>query len=266
MEFSLLKKVKKSDEMCPVHNIALVQFNDKPPFCTACQREKMDREHEQRVYEITLQERSRRTVETLEKDSLLGDPTLGRASFDNFKADNQETVNALRLAKIIAAEYTNRENEFNTILTGVPGVGKSHLAMGILKHVNNHLSPAGSCLFISVSELLMLIKDSISNRESKYTEANMLELLRKADLLVLDDFGSESSFRRESSEASEYNQKFLFNVINSRTRTIITTNLTSAQMREIYNPKIVSRLHRGVQGHIIKFTKQTKDKRSNFDY
>lgn len=264
MEFSLLKQVKDSKDICPIHKINLVQFNDKAPFCTMCQREKIDREHEQRVYNLTKKEHYRRTAEMLSKDSILGDPTLSRANFNTYKPDNQESLDALKRTKLIATEYINRNNEFNTILTGVPGVGKSHLAMSILKEVNNNFDPVGSCLFVSVSELLMLIKDSFNNPMSRYTEMNMLELLRRADLLVLDDFGSESSFQRVSNESSEFNQRFLFNVLNSRNRTIITTNLSMAEMRSIYNPKIVSRLHRGIEGHIIKFTEQTKDKRNKF--
>ena len=90
----------------------------------------------------------------------------------------------------------------------------------------------------------------------------MVDLLGKVSLLVLDDLGSEASFKRESREASEYVQQVLFGVLNKRSRTIITTNLSSKELSEIYNPKLLSRMYKGVvkNNAIIKFEK-TEDKR-----
>ena len=113
-----------------------------------------------------------------------------------------------RCLKIIADEdKTDEEREkarkdlkmipsFNTLFTGVPGVGKSHLAMAMLQAVNQHSKEMVSCLFISMNDMFRLIKASFGNRESKYTELNMTDLLSKVDLLVLDDLGSESSCKR----------------------------------------------------------------------
>lgn len=266
MNFDLLNEIKPVDELCSIHNTKLSKLKNRPAFCIECAREKIERQQKEMEYKLSNQQHQRRTVETLEKDSILGDLTLKNASFDNYIPDNEETDRALKQAKIIAAQYLDKTNNFNTILTGVPGVGKSHLAMSILKLVNENSSEPASCLFISITDLLSLVKDSFKNTKSKYTEYNMLTLLKKVDLLVIDDFGSESSFKKETSESSEYNQGFLFKVLNARTRTIITTNLTSDEMYKIYNGKIISRLHKGVDGHIIKFTKATIDKRSGISY
>lgn len=266
MEFPLLKKLKDTEEICPKHNIPLVQLRETTPFCTECQKEKIQADESKRVENAEERHYRRRTIETLEKDSILGDPSLQKVSFDTYLTDNQETSKALELSRLFAAEYLNPEKNFNTIFSGVPGAGKSHLAMSILKTVNENADPFMSCLFISVNDLMRLIKDSISNKESKYTEDNMIRLLTKADLLVLDDLGSESSFKREVTESSEYNQKILFAILNARSRTIITTNLSSEELRAIYNPKIISRIFRGVEGHIIKFTSETKDKRAKIQF
>lgn len=266
MDFPLLKCVEQTDEICEKHQTKLSKLGDRKPFCTECHREKLKLKEKEMLNTISKNQHLRRTIQTLEKDSILGDTTLWNASFDNYTADNEETSHALREAKLIAADYIDIDRHFNTLLTGVPGVGKSHLAMSILKVVNENLDPEGSCLFVSISDVLRLVKDSFNNPDSKYTEHNMIELLTKADLLVIDDFGSESSFQKVGTESSEYNQRFLFNVLNARTRTIVTTNLNSDEMRRIYNPKIISRLFRGVEGHIIKFTDATKDKRSDFSF
>lgn len=266
MEFELLQETKKSKQLCSKHNIPLVEFRDHAPFCSECQREQLQEQEQKRVLEAKEKDHRRKTCDALQKDSIVGDATLWGASFDNYIPDNTETNEALLLARRFAYEYLDRKKQFNTIFTGAPGSGKSHLAMSMLKAVNDNFEPWGSCLFISINDLLRLIKDSFNQPKSKYTEANMVELLSKTELLVLDDLGSEASFKRENREASEYVQQFLFGVLNARNRTIITTNLNSSELEEIYNPKIISRIYRGVEGHIIKFTEKTKDKRSKITF
>lgn len=266
MEFPQLKEVKDTDEICPIHHIKKVSFGGRDPFCPDCQRVKIKQEEQLRVQNAMQKHRRRQTYETLEKDSIIGDPSLKEVSFETYLPDNHETAEALEKAQVFAGEYLQRDRKFNVIFTGLPGSGKSHLAMSMLKFINENANPSMSCLFISVNDLLRRVKDSISNSKSFYTEENMIRLLTSADVLVLDDLGSESSFKRESTESSEYNQKLLFAILNARSRTIITTNLSSRELEEIYNPKIVSRIYRGIDGHIIKFTKATKDKRSQISF
>lgn len=122
-----------------------------------------------------------------------------------------------------------------------------------------------ACLFVSVNELFRLIKGSFGYPDSRYNEQNMVQLLSDADLLVLDDLGSEATFQSYQSknrkEASDYVQSVLFGIVNNRQRTIITTNLGSADLASVYNPKIISRIYRGINGHVISFTAATPDKR-----
>lgn len=262
MEFPLLNDLQETDEQCDIHGVCKVRIKDFAPFCQMCKKEQLEQEEQARVDEMFERNYRRKTIETLKLDSLVGDPKLCTANFKNYIPDNDESKNALVSARKFAYEYLDREKKFNTIFSGVPGVGKSHLAMSMLQAINENFKPLGSCLFISVNDLMRLIKDSFNNPESKYTEANMVRLLGDVDVLVLDDLGSESSFKRENREASEYIQQVLFGVLNARQRTIITTNLSSSELEEIYNPKIVSRIYKGVENHIIKFTTATKDKRS----
>lgn len=303
IKFPELKQVKNTDEFCPIHHTKLVSFGDRTPFCVECQKEKINQEEKQRADQVKLRNHRRKTIQVLEKDSIVSDPLLWQSTFENYVPDGIESNEALRKAEVFASEYLKtlntintkkneikemiskegefsdktlllkeelkaieRSTSFNTIFTGVPGVGKSHLAMSILKFVNSNADPIASCLFVSINNLLRIIKDSINNPKSKYTEQNMIRILSSADLLVIDDLGSESSFKREVRESSEFNQNVLFGVLDSRSRTIITTNLSSAELEEVYNPKIVSRIYRGVEGHVIKFTKATKDKRSKIQF
>jgi DNA replication protein DnaC len=266
MEFPMLNELRTTNLICEKHGARMVQIKDFTPFCQECKREQLSSDEQERVNEMFKRDFRRKTVQTLRMDSIMSDEKLWNANFKNYIPDSEESAHALAAARQFAFEYLDKEKKFNTIFTGVPGVGKSHLAMAMLQAINENFKPYGSCLFVSVNDLMRLIKDSISNSESKYTEVNMVNLLSKVDVLVLDDLGSESSFKRENREASEYTQQVLFGILNARQRTIITTNLNSSELENIYNPKIISRIYKGVEGHIIKFTKSTKDKRSKIKF
>ncbi|EOH74107.1 ATP-binding protein [Enterococcus raffinosus] len=310
MQFELLQQVKPTAKVCPKHQIPLVSFRNQTPFCTACKQEALAEQERKQVQEATERAYRRRTIEVLAKDSLLGDDSLKAVSFHNYRTENFETQKALEQAQLFASEYLtifrqlhqlkakwllakensrpdseevqrleaayqkyDRETRFNVVFTGAPGVGKSHLAMSMLQAINTQATPYVSCLFISTVDLMRKVKDSFRNKESRYTEENMTQLLRKVDLLVLDDVGSESSLQRlqrekdvQQLESSRYNQEFLYGVLNARGRTILTTNLNSEEFDQLYNEKLVSRMFRGARGRVIQFTKATPDKRTRLRF
>lgn len=265
IQYDMTQHIQVLKTKCDKHDKSLVKIRGRV-CCVDCVKEEKMAKEQEIVSKAKEQHVKRRTVDVLVKDSLCQDASIRQASFDNYKVSNSEERQALDRAKAIADKYKDKSQKFNTILTGIPGSGKSHLAMGMLREVNQNFD--GSCLFISINELMRRIKDSFNNKQSRYTEANMIDLLGGVDLLVLDDLGSESTFRSNSiSEATEYVQNVIFGVLEQRNRTIITTNLSSTEIKEIYNPKIVSRLYRGLsRDRVIKFTAQTKDKRVHFDF
>lgn len=263
-----LSALKTTDRTCPIHpDQKLVQFPGKEPFCRKCRREAIQQKNQAMAKYYTAKLQKRQTTETLHKDSIFDDPDLGKATFANFQVTSEESKRNLSLARHIAGAYLDPEAKFNTLFTGEPGRGKSHLALSILKAVNEHAQKPMSCLFINVNELFRRIKAGFgyTNEDYKYTEDNMTELLTKADLLVLDDLGAEASFKRfdkhDPAQASEYVQRVLYGIVNGRNRTIVTTNLNSQQLSTMYNPKLVSRFYKGVKGHVIKFTEETNDYR-----
>ncbi|TPR43182.1 ATP-binding protein [Apilactobacillus micheneri] len=254
---------KITDQKCPKHGCNLVEFDKPEPHlvCTECQKEELTKkEHDMSANAVKCLKK-RRTTDVLKKDSIITDDSLKNASFDNFEVDNDETKQALHLAKQIAYKYMTTDEQFNTLFTGQPGRGKSHLALSMLKAINDNSQKPVSCLFVSIDELFRKIKESFNYRESKFTEENMVSLLTRVDLLVMDDLGSEASMKRDNAEASDFVQRVLFGIFNSRTRTIITTNLNSKELSSMYNPKLISRMEKNVKGHIIKFTEATNDKR-----
>lgn len=260
--FKLLESVQKTDQVCPKHHVTLVRLPGKEPFCPQCTRERIKAREQQTALDAEAFWRKRKTTDMLKRDSIFDDPDLRGATFGSFQPVGQEAEANWNLARKLAYAYLDPATKFNTLFTGSPGRGKSHLALSMLTAVNENAETPMSCLFVSVNELMRRIRDSFNYPDSKYTEEAMVNLLGRADLLVLDDVGSESSFKRDSREASEFTQNVLFGILNRRNRTIITTNLNSQEMSAIYNPKLLSRMYKGINGHIIKFTDATPDRRS----
>lgn len=104
------------------------------------------------------------------------------------------------------------------LLHGDHGVGKTHLAVALLKDVIRLKGARG--LFYETRDLLKLVRDTYTT-QSEATELEVLRPVFEAELLVLDDVGSEKK--------SEWVEETLGLVINTRYSerrvTVITTNL-----------------------------------------
>jgi len=104
------------------------------------------------------------------------------------------------------------------LLHGDHGVGKTHLAVALLKDVIRLKGARG--LFYETRDLLKLVRDTYTS-QSDATELEVLRPVFEAELLVLDDVGSEKK--------SEWVEETLGLVINTRYSerrvTVITTNL-----------------------------------------
>ncbi|MDT2844693.1 ATP-binding protein [Vagococcus lutrae] len=262
----LKKKLTVTDEVCEKHNVNLVSAFGREPICELCVKENTSIKVQKIVEKEVSKNEKRDSYDWLDKRSIFLDDTLKKATFDTYKTECKETKDNKDLALTIAREYYKGAN-YNTVLTGTPGTGKSHLSMSMLKIVNEHSDPYRKCLFISISELMRRIKDSFSNRESIYTEQNMVEMMTKADLLVIDDLGAETGAISSDKIATDFTTRVLYAIIDGRMNkpTIITTNLNSKELSKMYDRKLISRMFRGADGHVIQF-KNTTDKRISVEF
>ena len=92
-----------------------------------------------------------------------------------------------------------------------------------------------------------------------WNKVSSIEFIGNADLVVLDDLGTESAMT-DKGQASEFVQKLLYRISNRQTELIITTNLSQQQFKRTYNSKIISRLFANTKNSIIDFS-GIKDKR-----
>jgi DNA replication protein DnaC len=103
--------------------------------------------------------------------------------FHNYKPQNPSQVTAFKFATSLTMEYPAVDQ--GLILMGTVGVGKTHLAVSILKGLTER---GFTCLFYEFGSLLKEIQDSY-NANTKASELGVLAPVLNAELLVLDELG-----------------------------------------------------------------------------
>jgi DNA replication protein DnaC len=137
-------------------------------------------------------------------------------NLDSFRDYTDSLASAVRKARALVEAFPDPRNR-GLLLMGPPGVGKTHLAVAI---VRLSVQQRGArCLFYDVRDLLKLIR-STYNPIVKTTELEVLRPVMACDLLVLDDLGAEKT--------SEWVEETLNLIVNTRYNeqrlSVFTTN------------------------------------------
>ncbi len=191
-------------------------------------------------------------------NKVLGIPKrFWEAELDNYQCEDPSEENAYKEAFVFASSFDPSEGKGLTFV-GDPGVGKTHLAVGILKKIYREKGIKGR--FFDTKDLIYKLKALIE--EGKTSKA--IRRILNYPLIVLDDLGSErlSEWQRE---IISYIISYRYNNLKS---TIITTNfsLTGGEKKDrkirkivpdIELPKslMVERLDRGTVSKIFEMTK-----------
>jgi len=149
---------------------------------------------------------------------LLGDARIPRryqhCDFTNYTAYNEQLTKALQLARRLSETFPVTDK--GLFLQGPPGVGKTHLAVAVLRQVITTRGARG--LFYDTRDLLRVIR-STYDPVNRTAEMDVLRPVIECDLLVLDDLGAEKS--------SEWVEETLNLIVNSRYSERRTTVFTS---------------------------------------
>lgn len=156
---------------------------------------------------------------------------LQRATFDNYKTNNKSQARSKKISERFV-EVFDQGQPINILFTGTYGVGKSHLAKSITDGI---IKKGHSAIFISVPKLLTKFRASY-NKDSEYSEGDIIEILSDVDVLVLDDLGAERT--------SEWAWEKLFEIVDSRQgmHTIYTSNYNTDDLETKLGTRNFSRV------------------------
>lgn len=131
--------------------------------------------------------------------------------------------------KLISYLQEISKTDQSVVMRGSTGCGKTHLAISVAKEQSDFI-------FISVPDLLLKIRSSFNGGQE--SEDEIIKEYSSAQVLILDDMGAEKT--------SEFAITTLYIILDRRIReclkTIITTNLSQAEIEQTFGARIASRM------------------------
>jgi len=168
---------------------------------------------------------------------------LGHLTFENFQPRGRvglwpREADSLEQAHNQARQFAGTLNGW-LLFQGGYGCGKTHLAAAV---ANFAVSMGVPTLFLTVPDLLDSLRYAYNDPEATFEER--FEEIRRAPLLVLDDFGTQN--------ATAWAQEKLFQIFNYRyinhLPTVVTTNIPLEDIEgrirsRLEDPDLVSKAH-----------------------
>jgi len=191
----------------------------------SCRSSQINQQVRQRLFQLSnLEELSRLTFENFNP--------RGRVGLAPYQADSLER------AYNHARRYASSLNGW-LLIRGKYGCGKTHLAAAI---ANFAVSVGVPTLFITVPDLLDSLRAAFNDPDATFEER--FEEIRRAPLLVLDDFGTQN--------ATSWAQEKLFQIMNyryvNRLPLVVTMNIPLDEVEprirsRLQDPELVSDVH-----------------------
>lgn len=156
-------------------------------------------------------------------------------TLNTFKSENDGQRHALNFASSFAESLTQGEKTGRgAIFIGMPGTGKTHLAVGIGMRLLKQGRPV---LFCTVMRAIRRIKDTWS-KGAEESESQAVAALVYPELLILDEVGVQFG--------TETEKNLLFDVLNERYErrksTLLLSNLPLDQVRAYLGERVFDRM------------------------
>lgn len=174
-----------------------------------------------------------------------------QCSFDNFIV-REGTKQVYKVTREYAKNFPPKKGS-GLLLMGSVGNGKSHLAAAIIREVKNK---GYFAIFANVPDTLSRIRATF-DQGSEETESQMLDALRNADLVILDDLAVEKQ--------TDWKMEIIYQIIDSRYRAelpiVITTNANMAQLRKCIGDRTFDRISEMCRFLVNRGTSYRQDRR-----
>lgn len=151
----------------------------------------------------------------------------------------RENINTIKKASEDFVKNFDKPDVKNLFFTGNTGLGKTYMTNCI---ANELLNMGKTVLYQTAPVLLETI---IDNKFNKYKTANTNDFYNQvltADLLIIDDLGTECTNSMKLSELFTILNTRCLNLNNKITKTIISTNLSIEKIFQVYEERIGSRI------------------------
>lgn len=148
------------------------------------------------------------------------------------------------------------DSNFNVLMIGQPGTGKTSLALAIADYLEKH--DDRKFIFISTDSLGDLFNETYNggyedSANAKRRLNRLVDKAREARLLILDDFGTEAGTGNARNgqtfvrTARNDVQSWIYRLADARYSehagsTIVTTNYSTGDLMKMYSRKLISRL------------------------
>jgi len=153
------------------------------------------------------------------------DPAMGISPRENMQRNK-------KACQRFAEEFETGSG--NLLLTGTPGLGKTHLSAAIAREVSDD---GWSVVYDTAGHVFERFEARKFSREDDEATADTERVLN-CDLLILDDLGTEMT--------TAFVQSALYQIVNTRLMekksTIISTNLSPEEIAQRYTPQLASRI------------------------
>lgn len=254
------KQIIFADEFCteetcmrdygkPVHKNTfkmMLDLNTNEMFCPKCKLHAASKNVsyvDTRVSEQWIDKEKKRYFK---RYSMFAGKSFVNKGMKEFKATTPKEVRVFEDVRTVIQKLADGEI-VNVVMSGGPGAGKSHLAYATAFNVNEMAADRKgqlACLFVDFNALISRVKGTY-NDDATETREDILNVLKYADVLVIDDVGAETGRTSTKKEATDHTYTLLFDILNARdglASTIITSNLSYPQLEKVYDDRIMSRL------------------------
>lgn len=171
---------------------------------------------------------------------------FAHCSFDNFEALCPSLQRALMNSRKFVGDFVPGDG--GLLYLGTCGVGKTHLAIAVLKALIERGIPG---LFYDFRDLLREIQDSY-NANTKTSQLQVLAPVFEADVLVLDELGA--------SKPTEWVQETMTHIINKRYNdkkvTLFTSNYQDITIGSAYQETLTDRVGVRIRSRLHEMCRQ----------